>query len=115
MAAYGGHAAIAATGNQIFVTLRKGSEWPPVTCEVRIRYEQNIRDIKAAAARKMGVPVENMLLFWHKKELTAAYDTKTLLDMNMHTGFSLKGYDTRVPPDFWPSVKVTDEGLVEDC
>ena len=41
----------------------------------------------------MGIPVEKQQLFWHKKELTAAYDSKTLLDMNMHTGFALKGYD----------------------
>lgn len=28
-------------------------------------------------------------LFWNNKELTAAYDSKTLLDLNLHTGFSL--------------------------
>lgn len=77
-----------------YIDRRFGKAQPLCSLSCSIRYEQNIRDIKAAAARKMGVPVENMLLFWHKKELTAAYDTKTLLDMNMHTGFSLKGYDT---------------------
>ena len=41
----------------------------------------------------MGVPVEQQLLFWHDKELTASYDRKTLLDLHLHTGFSLKGYD----------------------
>lgn len=44
-------------------------------------------------AAKMGIPVAQQQLFWHKRELTAAYDEKTLLDMNMHTGFALKGYD----------------------
>ncbi len=34
-----------------------------------------------------------MQLFHHKRELTPADDSKTLLDMNMHTGFALAGYD----------------------
>lgn len=63
-------------------------------CSVcRVRYEQTILDIKDAIAAKLGVPVEKQQLFWHKKELTAAYHTKTLLEMNLHTGFCLKGYD----------------------
>lgn len=28
-------------------------------------------------------------LFWGNKELTPAYDAKTLLDLNLHTGFSV--------------------------
>lgn len=59
----------------------------------RVRYEQTIGDVKSAVAKKMGIPAEQQQLFWHKKELTAAYDSKTLLDMDMHTGFALKGYD----------------------
>lgn len=35
MAAYGGAAAVAALGNQIFVTLQKGSAWPPLVVDVR--------------------------------------------------------------------------------
>jgi hypothetical protein len=58
-----------------------------------VKYEQTIGDVKAAVASRLGVPVEQQQLFWHKKELTEAYDTKTLLEMNMHTGFALKGYD----------------------
>lgn len=92
-AAYGGHEAIADLGNQIFVTMRKGSSWPPAACGVRIRYDQTIGDVKAAVATQLGVPVAQQQLFWHKQELTAAYDEKTLLEMNMHTGFALKGYD----------------------
>lgn len=92
-AAYGGHEAVADLGNQIFITMRKGSSWPPAACDIRVRYDQTIRDLKAAVAAKMGIPVEQQQYFWHKKELTAAYDDKTLLDMNMHTGFALKGYD----------------------
>ena len=38
--------------------------------------------------------VESQQLFWHKKELTSKFDGMTLLDMNMHTGFALQGYDT---------------------
>ena len=44
-------------------------------------------------AEKLQIPLEKIQLFWHKKELTESYDTKTLLDMNLHTGFSLRGYD----------------------
>lgn len=92
-AAYGGHEAVADLGNQIFVTMRKGSSWPPAACDVRIRYEQTIGDLKAAVATQLGVPAAQQQLFWHKQQLTAAYDEKTLLEMNMHTGFALKGYD----------------------
>lgn len=35
MAAYGGAAAVAALGNQIFVTLQKGNAWPPLVVDVR--------------------------------------------------------------------------------
>jgi hypothetical protein len=73
--------------------MRKGLTWPPSACDVRIRYDQTIGDLKAAVAETMGVPVAQQQLFWHKQELTAAYDDKTLLDMSMHTGFALKGYD----------------------
>jgi len=58
-----------------------------------VKYEQTIGDVKAAVAQKLGVPPEQQPLVWHKKELTAAYDARTLLDMDMHTGFGLKGYD----------------------
>ena len=58
-----------------------------------MKYEQTVRDIKTAVAAKLGVPVENQQLFWHRRELTEEDDGKTLLDMNMHTGFSLRGYD----------------------
>lgn len=93
-AAYGGHAAVEDMGLQIFVTLRRGSSWPPAACDVRVRYDQTIGDVKAAVAKKLGVPPEQQQLFWHKKELTAAgYDDRTLLSLNIHTGFNFKGYD----------------------
>ncbi|KXZ48401.1 hypothetical protein GPECTOR_28g808 [Gonium pectorale] len=106
MAAYGED-----LGNQIFVTLRRGEEWPPLTCDVRVRYEQTIGDVKAAAAAKLGVPVEKQQLFWHGKELTPVYDSRTLLEMDMHTGFALQGYDLTVPPKYWPPVLMTSDGL----
>ncbi|PNH03381.1 hypothetical protein TSOC_010581, partial [Tetrabaena socialis] len=98
-------------GNQIFVTLRKGDEWPPRTCDVRVRYEQTVGDIKTAAAEKLGVPVPSMQLFWHGKELTQVYDSRTLLEMDLHTGFALQGYDLAVSPKYWPPVRMTAEGL----
>lgn len=59
----------------------------------RAKYEDTILKIKQLVETKLGVPVEKQLLFWHDKELTASYDHKTLLDLHLHTGFSLKGYD----------------------
>lgn len=35
------------------------------------------------------MPLDKLLLFWQGKELTAAYDGRTLLDLSLHTGFSL--------------------------
>ncbi|KAG2437890.1 hypothetical protein HXX76_005507 [Chlamydomonas incerta] len=98
-------------GNQIFVTLRRGEEWPPRTCDVRVRYEQTVGDIKTEAAKALGVPADKMQLFWHGKELTPSYDSRTLLDMNLHTGFALQGYDLTAAPKYWPPVKMTFEGL----
>ena len=59
----------------------------------RVKYEQTVLDIKAAVAKKTGVPVDKQQLFWHQRELTSAYDAKSLLEMHLHTGFSLRGYD----------------------
>lgn len=106
---------MAASGNQIFVTLQKGSRYPPTVVDVRqvlvdlllqqlevlrgawlvhrVKYEQTVKDIKVAVAKKTGVPADKQQLFWHQKELTPAYENKTLLDMHLHTGFSLRGYD----------------------
>ena len=57
------------------------------------KYEDTILTVKKKVEVKMGVPVDKQLLFWHNKELTALYDNKTLLDLHLHTGFSLKGYN----------------------
>lgn len=60
----------------------------------RIKYEQTILDVKKAVAAKTNVPVEKQQLFLRGAELTpAAYDAKTLMELNMHTGFALQGYD----------------------
>ena len=59
----------------------------------RIKYEQTVGDIKKAVAKKLNIPVEKQQLFWQNKELTAARDGTTLLDLGLHTGASLKGYD----------------------
>ncbi|KAI3428657.1 hypothetical protein D9Q98_007480 [Chlorella vulgaris] len=97
-------------GNQIFVVVRKGKEYPPACCDVRVKYEQTMLDLKKAAASKLKVPLDKLLLFWQGKELTDAYDSRTLLDLNLHTGFSLQGYDLTVEPDYWPAVEDTPEG-----
>lgn len=59
----------------------------------RCKYEQTLLDIKNAVAKKTGCPADKQQLFWQGRELTAADDKKTLLEMNLHTGFSLMGYD----------------------
>ena len=33
-------------GNQLFVTLKKGKEYPPTCCDVRVQYEQTIMDLR---------------------------------------------------------------------
>lgn len=68
-------------------------------------------DIKNAVAKKTGVPVDKQQLFWQGKELTSAFENRTLLEMNLHTGFSLSGYDLTDVPDYWPPVIETPEGL----
>jgi hypothetical protein len=57
------------------------------------------------------VPADKLQLFWTGRELTPAYDAKTLLEMNLHTGFSLHGYDLSEEPDYWPPVRETPAGL----
>ncbi len=48
-------------------------------------------DIKKKAALKAGINEDKLQLFWHNKELTPEFNTRTLLEMNLHTGFSLMG------------------------
>lgn len=114
-AAFGGHEAIAALGNQIFVTVRRGQAWPPTVLDIRVRYEQTIGDLRVAAAKAAGIPTDALQLFWHRRELLpATHDGRTLLEMNMHTGFTLRGYDLSEDPCYSPPVSSTPDGLVED-
>jgi hypothetical protein len=43
-----------------------------------------------ALCSKLNVPLDKLLLFWQGKELTHEHDSRTLLDLNLHTGFSLQ-------------------------
>ena len=53
-----------------------------------------------------------MQLFFQGKELRAdVYDGRTLEEMNLHTGFSLMGYDLSEAPDYFPPVFLTPSGL----
>ena len=38
------------------------------------------------------------------------YDGKTLLEMDLHTGFSLMGYNLSVQPVYWPPVVKEKDG-----
>lgn len=58
-----------------------------------MHYHETVTDIKVAVAAKLGVPVESQQLFWHNQELTARHDATTLLELGLHTGFCLRGYD----------------------
>lgn len=78
---------------------------------LRIKYEQTIRDLREAAAASFGLSLDLLQLFWRGRELTSATDGLTLLEANLHTGFSLQGYDLSEAPDYWPAVVQTPEGL----
>jgi len=100
-----------AAGNQIFVSLRKGAEHPPEVIETRIRYEQTIGDIRSSVAKKAGIEMDQVQLFHHGKEMKRdVYDGKTLLEMDLHTGFSLMGYNLSVEPVYWPPVVKEKDG-----
>lgn len=99
---------------------------PARVSRLRVKYEQTISHIKEAVSEKLHVPVNRIQLFWQKRELTKQFDTKTLLEMHLHTGFSLRGYDLvrGIPPlprvslqseqpDYWPAVEETSDGLIE--
>lgn len=77
-----------------------------------MKYEQTLGDLRKAAVAAFGLTPETLQLFWRGRELTADTDGQTLLDANMHTGFSLMGYDLSEAPDYWPPVQQTPEGLV---
>ncbi|GAX76128.1 hypothetical protein CEUSTIGMA_g3571.t1 [Chlamydomonas eustigma] len=102
-------------GNQLFISIRKGKEWPAKVFDVRIHYDESIKDIKEAVCSKLGIPLEKLQLFHHKKEVTQAYDARTLNEMELHTGFALQGWDLSEPPHYWPRVKEGPHGLELDC
>ena len=47
------------------------------------------------------------------QELLPTSDSRTLAEMEMHTGFSLAGWDLTVPPNYWPPVKQCQDGGLE--
>ena len=83
-----------------------------VVTSCRIKYEETIGDIRKAVAAKAGIEESKVQLFRHGKELVPEVsDGKTLLEMDLHTGFSLMGYDLTEEPVYWPPVRKTDAGL----
>lgn len=71
-------------------------------------------DIRKRAAVKLGIAPSSLQLFWHGKELSSSEDKNSLLDMNLHTGFALQGYDLTEEPVYWPAVaKNPATGLLE--
>ena len=96
------------------IDLRNPSRLPitriNLTC--RVKYEQNIGDLRRLVCKKANIELSQLQLFWHGKELLADdYDEKTLLEMDLHTGFSLMAYDLSETPDYWPPVEQTPAGL----
>ena len=102
-------------GNQIFITLVKGREYPPTTVDVRCGYNQTIQELREKLEAASGCPVDKQLLFYKHREVRPEMDSKTLLELNLHTGFALSGYDLREPPVFFPPVARTPDGLVIAC
>uniref|UniRef100_A0A7R9SUY0 Ubiquitin-like domain-containing protein n=1 Tax=Polyblepharides amylifera TaxID=1486889 RepID=A0A7R9SUY0_9CHLO len=100
-------------GNQIFVSLKKGKQWPPLTIDLRVKYEETIGHLKTKVHQKTSIPLDKIQLFWHKKELVSnLYDHLTLAQMKIHTGFGISGYDLTEEPEYWPPVTKTEKGLV---
>lgn len=61
--------------------------------------------------KKLGVPAEKIQFFWHKKELVdSVHAKKTLYELDMHTGFTISGYDMRKPPHYFPGVVKEEDG-----
>lgn len=86
---------------------------PICSGECRIKYEQTVGDLRKSVAKKANIEVGKLQLFWHGRELTEDFDEKTLLDMDLHTGFSLMGYDLNETPDYWPPVRKSEAGWLE--
>ncbi len=57
------------------------------------KYSQSIGDLRQALEKASGVPVDKQQLFFRGKECLPEEDNKTLLELSMHTGFSLHCYD----------------------
>ena len=72
--------------------------------------------MRRLAAAKLGIAdaAKHLQLFRHKRELLERDDAKTLLDMDIHTAFGLRGYDLSggEQPDYFPPVEATPDGLV---
>ena len=54
-------------GNQIFISIRRGSEWPANVFDLRVHYTQTIGDIKDMICSKLGLEREKLQLFHHKR------------------------------------------------
>mmetsp|Transcript_12358 Transcript_12358/g.23446 ORF Transcript_12358/g.23446 Transcript_12358/m.23446 type:complete len:151 (-) Transcript_12358:387-839(-) len=97
--------------SQIYVTIKKGKAWPPLTIDVRVKYEETIGTLRKKTSLKAKVPEDKLQLFWHRKELLpAVYDHLTLAQMRIHTGFSFECYDLTEEPEYWPPVYKSESG-----
>lgn len=90
-AAYGGQEAIAALGNQIFCMIKCGQQ-PPEVISLRAPYEATVQALRGEISKVAGVPADQLQLFHRGHELPSD-DTRTLLDLDLHTGFSLHCYN----------------------
>jgi len=101
-------------GNQVFITLRKGTEYPPKCCDVRMKYGETVKTLKEKVSNKLLVPVDKIQLFWARKEMRAdRFDHLTMEKLKVHTGFHFSGYDLTAPPDYFPPCVLTENGLYE--
>jgi len=48
-----------------------------------VRYDDTVGHLRQRVEAALGIPPDQQQLFWHKKELSAAHDSKTLTQMHM--------------------------------
>lgn len=80
----------------------------------RVSYDEKLSDIKKKTEKNLGVPADKIQFFWHKKELVdSKFAEKTLYELDMHTGFTISGYDMRKPPNYFPGVVKQEDGSLK--
>ena len=97
-------------GLQVFITLRRGEEYPPKHTDIRVKANKTVGELRAKAAAALQMHPEDLQLFFRGKELTRGphplsgndYDKLPLSEIKIQTGWQLQAFDTRSKPKYWP-------------